>query len=170
MFAPRIDRRYFLKSTAAFTATLPFARPELSHAANAELITRRALFDDADYASVTLSPDGWHLSWLAPVDGVRNLFVARIDDLASARPVTRVTDRNISLFYRWAQTNSHIIFFQDRDGDENWRASSVNIRNNAVVALSPSEGVRSYVAQIDRKFPTEVLLMHNGRDRHYFDL
>jgi hypothetical protein len=88
------------------------------------------------YGSVTASPDGWHLSWLAPVDRVRNLFVARIDDLASGRPVTRVTDRNIAPFYRWAQTNSHIIFFQERDGDENWRASSVNIRNNAVVALS----------------------------------
>jgi len=128
------------------------------------------LFDDADYTSLTISPDGWHLSWLAPLDGVRNLFVARIDDLASARPVTRVTDRNISLFYRWAQTNRHIIFFQDHDGDENWRASSVNIRNSAIVALSPSEGVKSFVTQIDRRFPTEVLLMHNGRDKHYFDL
>jgi len=170
VFAPRIDRRFFLKSTAAFTAALPFVRPDHSRAADAELIARRALFDDADYASVTVSPDGWHLSWLAPVDGVRNLVVARIDDLASARPVTRVTGRNIAPFYRWAHTNSHIIFFQDHDGDENWRTSSVNIRNNAVVALSPAEGVRSFVMQIDRRFPTEVLLMHNGRDKRYFDL
>jgi hypothetical protein len=169
VFAP-IDRRFLLKSAAAFTVTLPFARPDRSHAAEAELIARRVLFDDADYGSVTVSPDGWHLSWLAPVDGVRNLFVARIDDLASARPVTRVIDRNIAAFYRWAQTNSHIIFFQDREGDENWRASSVNIRNSAVVALSPAQGVKSFVAQIDRKFATDVLLMHNGRDRHYFDL
>src|SRR5262249_48851010 len=143
---------------------------EPSQAAGAELIARRALFDNVDYGSLTVSPDGWHVSWLAPVDGVRNLFVARIDDLASARPVTRVTDRNIAPFYRWAHTNSHIIFFQDRDGDENWRASSVNIRNNAVVALSPPQGVRSFVRQIDRKFPTDVLLMHNGRDKRYFDL
>ena len=170
MFVPQIDRRFFLKSTAALTASWPFARPEHSRAADAELIPRRALFDDADYANVTVSPDGWHLSWLAPVDGVRNLFVARIDDLASARPVTRVTDRNIAPFYRWTHTNSHIIFFQDRDGDENWRASSVNIRNNAVIPLSPSEGVRSFVTQIDRRFLSEVLLMHNGRDRRHFDL
>ena len=169
MFAVPIDRRFFLRSTAALTATLAFARPEHSNAA-AELIGRRALFDDADYGSVTVSPDGWHLSWLAPVEGVCNLFVARIDDLTSARPVTRITDRNIAPFYRWAHTNSHIIFFQDRDGDENWRASSVNIRNNAIVALSPSEGVRSFVTKIERKFPTDVLLMHNGRDKHYFDL
>jgi len=169
VFAVPIDRRFFLKSTAAFAATLPFARPEYSNAA-AELISRRALFDNPDYGSVTVSPDGWHLSWLAPVDRVRNLFVARIDDLASARPVTRITDRNIAPFYQWAHTNSHIIFYQDRDGDENWRASSVNIRNNAIVELSPSEGVRSFVTQIDRKFQTDVLLMHNGRDKHYFDL
>jgi dipeptidyl aminopeptidase/acylaminoacyl peptidase len=170
VFAAPIHRRLFLKSAAAFTATLPFARPEYALAADAELIARRALFDDVDYGSVTLSPDGWHLSWLAPVDGVRNLFVARIDDIASARAVTRVTDRNIAPFYRWAETNSHIIFFQERDGDENWRASSVNIRNNAVIPLSPAQGVQSFVTQIDRKFQTDVLLMHNGRDNHYFDL
>ena len=170
MFVAPVDRRFLLKSAAAFAATLPFARPEYSRAAAAELIARRALFDNPDCGSLTVSPDGWHLSWLAPVDGVRNLFVARIDDLASARPVTRVTDRNIAWFYRWAHTNSHIIFFQEHDGDENWRASSVNIRNNAVVPLSPSEGVRSFVAQIDRRFVTDVLLMHNGRDKHYFDL
>jgi dipeptidyl aminopeptidase/acylaminoacyl peptidase len=170
VFAAPIHRRLFLKSAAAFTATLPFARPDRAVAAEAELIARRVLFDNVDYGSVTLSPDGWHLSWLAPVDGVRNLFVARIDDLASARAVTRVTDRNIAPFYRWAQDNSHIIFFQERDGDENWRTSSVNIRNNAVVPLSPAQGVKSFVPQIDRKFPTDVLLMHNGRDNRYFDL
>jgi dipeptidyl aminopeptidase/acylaminoacyl peptidase len=170
MFGTPIDRRLLMKSTAALLATLPLARPGNAAATDAELIGRRALFDNPDYGSLTVSPDGWHLSWLAPVDGVRNLFVARVDDLASARPVTRVTDRNIAPFYRWAQTNSHIIFFQDRDGDENWRASSVNIRNNAVVPLSPPQGVQSVIAQIDRKFQTDVLLMHNGRDKHYFDL
>ncbi len=170
MFDAPIDRRLFLKSAATFTATLPFAKPRHARAAEAELIARRVLFDNPDYGSVTLSPDGWHLSWLAPVDGVRNLFVARIDDLASARAVTRVTDRNIFPFYRWAQTNSHIIFFQEHDGDENWRASSVNIRNNAVTALSPAQGVRSHLVQIDRKFATDVLLAHNGRDKRYFDL
>jgi dipeptidyl aminopeptidase/acylaminoacyl peptidase len=167
---PPMDRRRLLQSSAAFAATLPFAWPGLARAAETELIARRALFDNPDYGSVTVSPDGWHLSWLAPVDGVRNLFVARIDDLASARPITRVTDRNISPFYRWAQTNSHIIFFQDRDGDENWHASSVNIRNSAIVSLSPAQGVQCFLVQMDRRSPTEVLLRHNGRDKHYFDL
>lgn len=170
MFAASIDRRLLLKSAAAFAATTRLGWPERSEAAAAELIARHVLFNDPDYSSLTVSPDGWHVSWLAPVNGVRNLFVARIDDLASARPVTRITDRSIAPAYHWAHTNSHIIFFQEHDGDENWRASSVNIRNNAVVALSPSQGVMSLAAQIDRKFPTDVLLMHNGRDKRYFDL
>ena len=170
MFAAPIDRRYFLKTTAALTATWPLARAPYADAAPAELIARRVLFDNPDYSSATVSPDGWHLSWLAPVDGVRNLFVARIDDLASARAVTRITDRNIAPYYRWAHNNNHIIFFQEHDGDENWRASSVNIRNNALVALSPPQGVKSYLLQADRKFANEVLLTHNGRDKRYFDL
>jgi dipeptidyl aminopeptidase/acylaminoacyl peptidase len=170
VLAAPIDRRIVLKSAAAFAATIRLAWPDRSDAAAPELIARRALFDDPDYGSLTISPDGWHLSWLAPLDGVRNLFVARIDDLASARPVTRMTDRNIAPYYRWAHSNSHIVFFQERDGDENWRASSVNIRNNAVVALSPPQGVKSFTAQLDRKFPNDVLLMHNARDKRYFDL
>jgi dipeptidyl aminopeptidase/acylaminoacyl peptidase len=170
VFSPPIDRRLVLKSAAALAATIRLGWPERSDAAVPQLISRRTLFDDLDCGSLTVSPDGWHLSWLAPVDGVRNLFVARIDDLASARAVTRITDRNIAPFYRWAHTNSHIIFFQEHDGDENWRASSVNIRNNAVVGLSPPQGVKSFVAQIDRKFVNEVLLTHNGRDNRYFDL
>jgi dipeptidyl aminopeptidase/acylaminoacyl peptidase len=170
VFAAPIDRRYFLKTTAALTAAWPLARAPYADAAPAELIARRVLFDNPDYSSATVSPDGWHLSWLAPVGGVRNLFVARIDDLASARAVTRITDRNIAPYYRWAHSNNHIIFFQEHDGDENWRASSVNIRNNALVALSPPQGVKSYLLQADRKFANEVLLTHNGRDKRYFDL
>jgi hypothetical protein len=85
MFGTPIDRRLLMKSTAALLATLPLARPGNAAATDAELIARRALFDNPDYGSLTVSPDGWHLSWLAPVDGVRNLFVARVDDLGAAR-------------------------------------------------------------------------------------
>jgi dipeptidyl aminopeptidase/acylaminoacyl peptidase len=170
VFITPIDRRSFLKSTTALAATWPLARAASADAAASDLIARRVLFDHPDYSSLTVSPDGWHLSWLAPVDGVRNLFVARIDDLASARPVTRVTDRDVAPFYRWAHNNNHIVFFQEHDGDENWRAASVNIRNGNLVPLSPPQGVRSYLLEVDRKFPNEMLLMHNGRDKHYFDL
>ncbi|HYB69127.1 MAG TPA: S9 family peptidase, partial [Candidatus Bathyarchaeia archaeon] len=89
---------------------------------------RAVLFSDPDIVGARLSPDGRTVAYVAPVDGVRNLWVAPVDDLPSARPVTRVTERPIWSFFQWAYTSRHVVFFQEHDGDENWRASSVDIQ------------------------------------------
>ena len=167
MFIP-IDRRDFLRHAAALGVALPFARS--AAAAEADLVARKVFFDNPDVGSVRVSPDGQNLAWLAPIDGVRNLFVAPRDDLAAARAVTHATDRNLSPFYRWAHTNRHLVFFQERDGDENWRASSVDLGSGAIVPLTPERGVKAYWQEADRKFPDEMLFKHNARDKRYFDL
>jgi hypothetical protein len=38
------------------------------------------------------------------------------------------------------------------------------------VPLTPERGVRSFLQELDRKFPEEVLLRHNQRDKRFFDL
>jgi dipeptidyl aminopeptidase/acylaminoacyl peptidase len=167
MFIP-IDRRDFLRRAAALGVALPFAGS--AAAAEAELVARTVFFDNPDVGSVRVSPDGQTLAWLAPIDNVRNLFVAPRDDLDAARAVTHATDRNLSTFYRWAHTNRHLVFFQERDGDENWRASSVDLISGAIVALTPEREVKAYWQEADRKFPEEMLFRHNARDKRYFDL
>jgi dipeptidyl aminopeptidase/acylaminoacyl peptidase len=170
MYAP-VDRRHFLHRAAMLGTALPFIgrlRPALAQ--QAELVARRVFFDNPDYLNVRVSPDGSHLAYVAPVDGVNNLWVTPIGDLAAARPVTRVTDRNIATYFRWAHTNRHLVFFRERNGDENWRAASVDIENGAIVPLTPEQGVKSFVQEMDRKFPEEMLLRHNQRDKRYFDM
>ena len=163
-----IDRRDFLRHAAALGIALPFARS--AAAAEADLVARKVFFDNPDIGSVRVSPDGQNLAWLAPIGGVRNLFVAPLADIGAARAVTHATDRNLSTFYRWAHTNRHLVFFQERDGDENWRASSVDLGSGAIVALTPERGVKAYWQEADRKFPEEMLFTHNARDKRYFDL
>jgi dipeptidyl aminopeptidase/acylaminoacyl peptidase len=163
-----LDRRDFLRYAAALGVALPFARS--AAAAESELVARKVFFDNPDIGGVRISPDGERLAWLAPVGGVRNLFVAPRDDLDAARAVTHATDRNLSPFYRWAHTNRHLVFFQERDGDENWRASSVDLASGAIVPLTPERGVKAYWQEADRKFPEEMLFKHNARDKRYFDL
>jgi dipeptidyl aminopeptidase/acylaminoacyl peptidase len=171
MLTAPIDRRDFLYRSLALGAALPvagFVRD--ASAAQADLVDRRVFFDNPDYGSVRISPDGQTIAYLAPIDGVRNLWVAPLADLAAARPVTHASDRNLGYDFRWAHTNRHLVFFQEHDGDENWRASSVDIASGAIILLTPERGVRSFLQEIDRKFPEQMLLRHNARDKRYFDL
>ena len=166
-----IDRRLLLRRAAMLGASLPFANllgP--AYAEMPDLVARKVFFDNPDYMNVQPSPDGQHLAYVAPLDGVNNLWLAPIADPAAGRPLTKVTDRNIATYYRWAFTSRHLVFFRERDGDENFRAASVDIESGAVVPLSPEQGVKSFMQEVSNKFPDEVLLRHNARDKSYFDL
>jgi len=46
------------------------------------LIPRRKLFDNPTFFGAKLSPDGRFLSWLAPADGVMNVWVSPSDNIA----------------------------------------------------------------------------------------
>ena len=164
-----VDRRVFLKSTAAASLALPFAGIVRTEAREAELVARKAFFDNADYYNARVSPDGKNLAWVAPIDRVNNLFVAPVADPGAARPVTRIAGRSIDTYFRWAHTNRHLVFFRDRDGDENYRAFSVDIESEAAASLTP-DGVKSYMQEVSHKFPQEMLIKHNQRDKRYFDL
>jgi dipeptidyl aminopeptidase/acylaminoacyl peptidase len=169
---PRSGRRSFLFGAAALGAAFSLRHggaAEISAAAG-ELVPRRLYYLEPDYSNVRVSPDGSQLAYLAPVSGVRNLFVAPVADPRKGRQLTRVTDRNIGWWYEWAYTSRHIVFFQERDGDENWRASSVDVASGALRLLTPERGVRALVQERSHLFPEEMLLRHNGRDRAYFDL
>jgi dipeptidyl aminopeptidase/acylaminoacyl peptidase len=167
------NRRRFLQHAAAVTGALPLAalaaRIRVAGAQSA-LPARRVFFENADFGNVTLSPDGEYLAYVAPVDGVRNLWITPIANPKQGQPLTRVVDRDISTNFRWAHTNRHLVFFQDRDGDENWRASSVDIVTGAIVPLTPPQGVRALHQESDHRFPDEMLFRHNERDKRFFDL
>ena len=138
MLLEAVSRRVFLRRSVVWTAALSSVElaPSLAAAEPTSLVPRRVFFDNPDYINVRVSPDGKTLAWLAPVNRVNNLFVAPIADPAASRAVTRVTGRSLPNFFAWAHTNRHLIFFRDRDGDENFRAYSVDIgqRGGAVDA------------------------------------
>src|SRR5512147_1652666 len=96
------------------------------------LIPRNVIFGNPDKASVQVSPDGSQLSFLASLDGVLNVWVAPRDEPGAARAVTHDTGRGIR-FYAWAFTNRHILFIQDKNGDENWRLYGVDLDTGQTV-------------------------------------
>jgi dipeptidyl aminopeptidase/acylaminoacyl peptidase len=122
----------------AVTAEAPKARP--APRADATLIRRDILFGNPDRTSPRISPDGKRLAFLAPVDGVLNVWVGPAGDFAAAKPVTQEKTRNLRTFF-WAYTNDHILFTQDKGGDENWHVFSVDLKTNQVKDLTPVDGI-----------------------------
>jgi dipeptidyl aminopeptidase/acylaminoacyl peptidase len=137
---------------------------------NTSLLRRRLIFADPERSLVRISPDGTRIAFRAPVDGVLNLWVAPLDRIDDARPVTAVTDRNLGAWIVWMNDNRHVVFFREAAGDENWRAWRVDLQTGDARALTPGAGVKCYIQQSSRHFPSELLIAHNARDKRYFDI
>jgi dipeptidyl aminopeptidase/acylaminoacyl peptidase len=146
------------------------ADPVGSREQNAALLPRRLIFGDPERSIVRISPDGTRIAFRAPVEGVLNLWVAPIDRIGDARPVTSATDRNLGAALVWMRDNRHVVFFREGAGDENWRAWRVDLETGDVRPLAPGLGVTCYIQQHSRHFPSELLIAHNARDKRYFDV
>ena len=116
------------------------------------LIPRKVLFGNPDKASPRLSPDGLHIAFLAPVEGVLNVWVGPASDPAAAEPVTRDSGRGIRLYF-WAYTNRQVIYLQDKEGDENWRVYAVELESREVHDLTPLENVQAQIVEISSDHP-----------------
>ncbi len=133
------------------------------------LIPREVLFGNPDKDAPYLSPDGTRISYLAPVDGVMNVWVGLADDPDSAEPVTNDTYRGISTYF-WAYTNEHILYTQDQAGEENWRVYSVTLETGETTDLTPLDGVRAHIQAVSHEFPDEILIAINDRDPAHHDI
>ena len=54
------------------------------------IIPREVLFGNPDKSSVRLSPDGTRISYLAPVNGVMNVWVGPADDPVASCKIGRI--------------------------------------------------------------------------------
>jgi Tol biopolymer transport system component len=106
---------------------------------NNSLIPRRVLFGNPERSVVRLSHDGKYLSYLAPVNGVQNVWVAPVENSDAAKPITNATERGIPWLW-WTYSNEYILYVQDRAGDENYRIYCVNIHTLEERDLTPLEG------------------------------
>ena len=165
-------------ASAAQQTTAPTSTP---------LIPRDVLFGNPDRAALRVSPDGRQLSFLAPVHGVLNLWVAPVDDIAAAKPVTKDTGRGIHIYF-WAYTSRHLLYLQDQGGDENWKVFSVDLVSGQAKDLTPVESIpgpdgkpmilpggkpmrpKARLEQVSPKFPDTILVGLNARDPRYHDL
>jgi dipeptidyl aminopeptidase/acylaminoacyl peptidase len=155
--------RYGLLAALLATATAPPVRAELP-----PLIPRDVLFGNPDRANPRISPDGKRLAYLRPDDkNVLQVWVRTIgkdDD----RPVTQDPKRGIRQYF-WAYDNKHLLYLQDADGDENDHLFAVDPEAKTTRDLTPFAGVKVSGIDLDRKFPDEVAVGLNKRNKQLFD-
>jgi len=144
------------------------AFPASSHQGLPPLIPREILFGNPERVQARLSPDGLSLSYLAPRDGVLNVWMATIghrDD----RPLTGDQRRGIHM-HVWAFDNRHILYRQDHDGDENWHIYCISLREGSIRDLTPYDNVQAEIVSLEPEFPDDVLVQMNRRDARLMDL
>lgn len=137
--------------------------------ASVPLIPREILFGNPEKAGPQLSPDGLKLAYLAPDDkGVRNVWVRTLGK-ADDRVITSDPKRGISA-YTWRGDSQHILYIQDTGGDEDFHLYQTAIANRETRDLTPFEKVRAMVVMSDVRFPDEMLVAINKRDKRFHDV
>lgn len=133
------------------------------------LITREALFGNPVRSGGTLSPDGKWLGWMAPHEGVMNVFIAPFDKPAEARRMTSAKDRPIP-FFSFTRDSASLIYIQDKAGDENFLLYQVNISTGEERTLTPFENTRARVVGGSHTIRNKLLVGLNNRDARYHDV
>ncbi|MEH2419258.1 S9 family peptidase [Nostoc sp.] len=133
------------------------------------LIPREILFGNPEKTSPQLSPDGKYLAYIAPDE--KNVLqvwlrtVGQEDD----QILTADKKRGIRIFF-WTYNADQLIYMQDSDGDENFHLHLVNIHSKIVRDLTPFQGVKAELVELEPKFPEQVLVALNLNNLQKFDV
>ncbi|MHC5040169.1 MAG: S9 family peptidase [Planctomycetota bacterium] len=133
-----------------------------------ELIPLEILFGNPTNVGPRLSPDGKRISYLAPDEGIMNVWVRTVGQ-KDDRPVTH--DRGSGVYiHLWSEDGRYLLYMQDKEGDENFHLFAVDIETGEERNLTPFPNIQARPIETHPKFPNEVLLVMNRRDPRLFDV
>lgn len=133
------------------------------------LIERRVLFGNPVRTQARLSPDGSMMSFLAPSNGVLNIWVAPAGDFAAARVISDDQSRGIHQHF-WVPNGQYIAYLQDTGGDENWHVHVVNVETGEDRDLTPvPAGSRATIMGASHRRPDMLVVGTNEREPSLFD-
>src|SRR5205085_6198034 len=160
----------FLLSLSLFVAVTTAQQPPL--------VDRELFFGNPEYAGAQISPDGKYISFLRPLNDVRNVWVKGVDEpFEKARPLTAEKKRPIS-GYSWSRDSKYILFTKDNDGDENFNVFSVDPSASpaagsevpAPTNLTNAKNVRVIIYEVPESDPDTIYIGINERDKSWHDL
>ncbi|MGE3318680.1 MAG: prolyl oligopeptidase family serine peptidase [Candidatus Berkiella sp.] len=131
------------------------------------LIPRHILFADPEKLMVKLSPDGQWVSYLAPYEGELNVWLAPVNDLAAAKPITH--SQQPIKEHGWSSQGDYVLYICDEKGDENWQLHGFECQTGEHHCYTP-KGANAKIIHQSQKKPQQILIGLNQRDRHYHDV
>jgi dipeptidyl aminopeptidase/acylaminoacyl peptidase len=142
------------------------ARPQSS----TQLIPREALFaGTSTRTGGRLSPDGRWLTWIAPSEGIANVWIAPVRSPEQARPATAERASPVQDYF-WSPDSSLILYVGDNDGDENHRLKAVDLHTRKARVLTSFPGVQTQLVKISPSVPNRILVGLNRRDPKWHDV
>lgn len=154
--------------TAASVLAAGFLPPTVA-AQTSELIPRKMTFGNPSRLMPKVSPDGKSLAWIAPRDGVLNVWVAPVGATDAAKPVTNERPRPVREYW-WSPDGQRILYTQDRGGDENWVLYGVDIVTGKQTAYTETEKVTVQLVAASPKVPGSILIGLNNRAPEFHDV
>lgn len=140
-----------------------------SRIADVPLIPRDLLFGNPERSGGKISPDGRWLSWMAPWEGVMNVFMAPYADPAAGRRMTSAKDRPIPQYF-WSPDSTALLYVQDKEGDENYLLYKVDVASGAETCLTPFENTRVQIVGASETIRDRILVGLNNRDPQWHDV
>ncbi len=127
------------------------------------LLAVEDLFGNAERSGAQVSPDGRHLSFLAPEQGRMNIWVQELAG-DEATCMTHDHARGIKSYW-WAKDSRHLLYMQDDGGNENWHVFRVDITNpGTAVDLTPHAGITCQALEMPSGLPGVAVVTMNLRD------
>jgi dipeptidyl aminopeptidase/acylaminoacyl peptidase len=133
------------------------------------LIERTQLLGNPIQQFGGISPDGQWLSWLAPHEGVMNLWIAPAPMPGEARLLTQERVDRISR-YVWSPDGASLLYTKDRGGNQNFVIYRVSLEGGPPRALTPAEKTRAQFVAVSPLIKDRILVGLNSRDPRWHDL
>jgi len=143
--------------------TAPEVAPSTSR-----LLSRADLFGDPMRSSGQVSPRGDAVAFLAPRDGVMNLWVLSVGALDEARALTDERDSGVRQFM-WAADNTTLVYAQEDGAGRAARLFAVDAGGGAPRPLTP-ENAQAEILGVRAADPGAVIVTLNTRDRDWPDV
>jgi dipeptidyl aminopeptidase/acylaminoacyl peptidase len=126
------------------------------------------LLGNPERKAPALSPAGDKLAFLAPRDGVMNIWVQPLQG-GEARAVTSVKERDLA-HVDWSGDGDYLLHLRDTDGDEDFHLWAVPADGGAPRDLTPFPGCRAEMVRVDPDHPDVCWIALNKDDPTRHDL